>query len=281
MNYLGSGDNQQRRAMVTAGAILVIEGFGAFKVLKEFDHRTAVTLFLKSCDDFPAPDGAAFIGWLRDCGYIGDIENVRYWRVAIAGNFDPEEITGAGLIVSRFARQHLLESLPKGRVWAEVGVWKGSFSQRILTVCEPSELHLIDPWRFMPQYPVRQYGGAAADSQATMNHIYRWVIRRFSHSPAVTVHRQTSAEACENFPDGYFDYVYIDGDHSYEFVLQDLRLWAPKVRCGGALLGDDYRWNHESGRSVERAVQDFVAESGSSLSLVHTQFIIRAPAAPQ
>ena len=40
------------------------------------------------------------------------------------------------------------------------------------------------------------------------------------------MHRSTSAEAALTFDDEYFDWVYIDGDHSYEAVLADLRAFA-------------------------------------------------------
>jgi predicted O-methyltransferase YrrM len=36
------------------------------------------------------------------------------------------------------------------------------------------------------------------------------------------------------------DYLYVDADHSYEAVLEDLRLWVPHVKPGGLVLGDDY-----------------------------------------
>src|SRR6266436_6441580 len=43
-------------------------------------------------------------------------------------------------------RIELLKTMPKGSVVAEVGVFKGNFSRRILEIIEPQRLHLIDPW---------------------------------------------------------------------------------------------------------------------------------------
>jgi hypothetical protein len=60
------------------------------------------------------------------------------------------------------------------------------------------------------------------------------------------------------FPDAYFDWVYVDGDHSYEGCSRDLELYAPKVRSGGFLLVDDYKtgwW----GDGLIRAVDEFAA----------------------
>jgi hypothetical protein len=37
------------------------------------------------------------------------------------------------------------------------------------------------------------------------------------------------------------DWVYIDGNHSLPYVIQDLFYWSQKVRSGGVISGDDYR----------------------------------------
>jgi cephalosporin hydroxylase len=44
-------------------------------------------------------------------------------------------------------------------------------------------------------------------------------------------------------PDRSLDFVYIDGNHGYEAVLDDLAAWSPKVRTGGFISGHDYRVN--------------------------------------
>lgn len=49
-----------------------------------------------------------------------------------------------------------------------------------------------------------------------------------------------SWELASQFPDGWFDFVFIDGDHSYEGVIQDIRAYLPKVRKGGIIAGHDY-----------------------------------------
>ena len=68
------------------------------------------------------------------------------------------------------------------------------------------------------------YGGRAA-GQAEMDERYESVLARFElEIPAgtVVVHRAASAEAFESMPDGYLDWVYIDGNHLYQYVRLDL-----------------------------------------------------------
>ena len=54
-------------------------------------------------------------------------------------------------------RTSLLEMIPKDSVCVEIGVWKGKFSKQILDKVKPEKLHLIDPWKFMPEYSSRKF----------------------------------------------------------------------------------------------------------------------------
>ena len=160
----------------------------------------------------------------------------------------------------RSRRRFLFSKLPKFSTGAEIGVWRGAFSQEILARCQPRALHLVDPWLFDPSFPRRWYGGGEAKSQSDMDAIYGSVVARFRSRPEVSVHRSPSHEAATAFPDHSLDWVYIDGDHSYEAVRRDLADWSAKVKPGGLIVGDDYEWKDESGAcSVKRAVDEFAA----------------------
>jgi hypothetical protein len=179
-------------------------------------------------------------------------------------------------------RRRLLESLPKGGVCVEVGVWKGDFSARILEVAKPRKLHLVDPWQALGRegYEGAWYGGELEEGQPEMDRVYAGVLERFAkerRKGIVEVHRATSADAAEGFADGELDFVYVDGDHTYEFVLADLRAWTPKVKPGGLVAGDDYGVEGWWGDGVTRAVDEFVAEGGAEVvSLDGNQFVLRA-----
>lgn len=69
--------------------------------------------------------------------------------------------------------------------------------------------------------------------------------------PQLHVLRKDVTNASFSFYRGSVDLVFIDADHSYEAVKNDIRTWLPKVRRGGLLLGHDY--NH---RKVKRAVDE-------------------------
>jgi len=52
--------------------------------------------------------------------------------------------------------------------------------------------------------------------------------------------KNDSISESKNYSDEYFDIVYIDASHEYEFVIEDIKNWLPKVKKGGVLCGDDY-----------------------------------------
>lgn len=57
----------------------------------------------------------------------------------------------------------------------------------------------------------------------------------------VKIYREYSFDAVRYFKDDYFDFVFIDADHTYHACLRDIEDWYPKVKKGKFLLGDDYR----------------------------------------
>ena len=52
--------------------------------------------------------------------------------------------------------------------------------------------------------------------------------------------RKPSVEAAPTFADASIDWIFIDGDHTYDGAIADLKAWYPKVRRGGLVSGDDY-----------------------------------------
>ena len=166
-------------------------------------------------------------------------------------------------------RHELLARMPDRGVCAEIGVWKGDFSETILDRNQPARLNLVDPWLFVPTLPCRWYGGAQAQSQHDMDMIHQGVVSRFARASNITIHRKPSAQAVGGFPDRSFDWIYIDGDHSYKSVLEDLRLWSAKVKPGGYLAGDDFDWKDESDEfSVRQAVEQFAREGKLRLEVL-------------
>lgn len=173
-------------------------------------------------------------------------------------------------------RLRLLKRMPRAAVCAEIGVWAGEFSKTILEMTSPRRLHLIDPWLFLEEFPDRWYGGKRARTQQDMDEIFQNVRSMFREAPEVRIHRGLSHDVLRQFDSHYFDWIYIDGSHSYEYVRADLELSLPRTKPGGVIAGDDYCWGQQDGFPVRRAVRDFVEEHGlgTRLEVFGDQFII-------
>lgn len=124
-------------------------------------------------------------------------------------------------------RESLLNELPKNGIVAELGVDKGGFSQMILEINHPQKLHLIDSWN-----TERYHSGLKIK-----------VEERFSKeisNESVVIHQGFSTDFAENFPNSYFDWIYIDTDHSYQTTKNELLLYKDKIKPGGIIAGHDF-----------------------------------------
>ena len=61
-------------------------------------------------------------------------------------------------------------------------------------------------------------------------------------------------------PDRQIDFIYIDGAHDYQSVLQDLEYYLPKVKKNGLMGGHDYNKFYEPYEDVIRAVNQVVGQ---------------------
>lgn len=184
------------------------------------------------------------------------------------------------LLRGKNIRLELLNQAPKDAVCAEIGSWKGDFSSIILKKTSPSKLFLIDPYKYYPQYKSAWFGGISG-SQQSMDEVYSSVNKRFHNyieQNKIEIVREESLKAAERFKDNFFDWIYIDGNHEYEFVLADLKNYFFKVKKGGLIIGDDYDtvgwWND----GVSKAVKEFVDLDKYKISKfeVHkSQFLIQ------
>ena len=112
-----------------------------------------------------------------------------------------------------------------GRVGLEVGVWQGGFSKAQLRNSS-HELHLVDSWRHLASWN-KPYN--VNDESFESNYRMVLQLQREFGSRRVQIHRNRSQEAAPTFDDNFFDYIYIDGDHT----VAALPVSWPTACCGG------------------------------------------------
>ncbi|MES2122636.1 MAG: class I SAM-dependent methyltransferase [Chlamydiota bacterium] len=136
---------------------------------------------------------------------------------------------------------------------AEIGVNKGETSQILHHLFPTAHLYLIDPWELNPTY----MHSATPISRKNKHYAkaYDTVVSQFANAPNVSILRTTSLQAAPITPNN-FDLVFIDANHEYTHVKQDILTWLPKVRPGGILAGHDYEPEIPMFSGVKRAVDE-------------------------
>lgn len=159
----------------------------------------------------------------------------------------------------------LLRGLKAERI-CEVGVRNGEHLKSLLKSAA-IEVVAVDMWQETGKRSENDDCYSQADLDAQFAHVA-------SLDPRVCIRRLPSIVAASRYPDGYFDFVYIDADHTETAVDADLRAWWPKVRAGGVLAGHDYfraaptcRDGTQIQFGVIPAVNRFTAELGYRLHI--------------
>jgi predicted O-methyltransferase YrrM len=145
------------------------------------------------------------------------------------------------------------------KVGCEVGIEKGKNAQQMFESISGLKLYGVDPYKQHPQCSYVYVAEARHWDQKYLNECMSQVMNRMKNKDFELI-KEFSEDAARGFPDGSLDFVYIDGDHSYDMVMLDIILWGRKVRKGGIISGHDYYYEKDTkGRraKVTQAINDY------------------------
>lgn len=148
-----------------------------------------------------------------------------------------------------------------GLVGAEIGVYRGGFSRTIFDACAPSKLFLIDAWE--------SYAAYAKDSLCHTNQDDNMQATKNSFSAEIAagkieVIKGYSSMVAKGWPT-CLDFLFLDSNHAFEFVLEDLIAWSAHIKPGGIIMCHDYTSRPaalEMGFGVIPAVAEFCEKFG-------------------
>lgn len=152
-----------------------------------------------------------------------------------------------------------------GDAIAEIGNWLGRSSLYMAAKIQESGKNIrfftvdsydtfdticgVSPW---VDNLVNNFGGEEIYQEYLKN------IKRAGLEKYITHMKLHSTEAAATFQDDYFYAVFIDANHEYESVRDDIKAWMPKVRKGGLVCGHDYGgWWKGVTKAVDESVSNF------------------------
>ena len=120
---------------------------------------------------------------------------------------------------------------------AEIGVRRGDYSEILCTHIKSLEkLYSIDPWGLVFEDPRSHFEG-----KKKQNQYYEIAKEKLKKYPICEIMRKTSLEAARDIEYESLDFVYIDGSHTFDYVMTDIIEWSKRVKKGGIISGDDYK----------------------------------------
>jgi predicted O-methyltransferase YrrM len=178
----------------------------------------------------------------------------------------------------------------KNGVFVEIGTCTGAFADHILSSSEESILYCIDPY-----VSYAEYAGDSTNNE-TGDAVYEQVSRKMKekYNDRIIFIRKFSSEAVTLLPD-QIDFLYIDDNHSYPYVLEDLNNYYPKIKPNGFIVGDDAVDLDDTKRNatgdifiqwpggafghygVVKAFNEFITNKSITGNIIGNQFMIQKP----
>jgi hypothetical protein len=129
----------------------------------------------------------------------------------------------------------------------EIGTDEGEFAEMLLKTIPNLKLACVDPWKTEAYTKGEQ--PESGENQEFFDKRYKETVDKLKPWKP-TIYRLTSMEALKECDDNVLDFAYIDGNHDFLNVTQDIHYWLKKIRSGGIIAGHDYckfpfrKYNH-------------------------------------
>jgi len=153
----------------------------------------------------------------------------------------------------------------------EVGVHRGALSKQLLESFPDLILAMVDPWKSYEKDDPYFISGDSCAMQTRAQQVdnYKAACEATEEmKDRRLILKLTSEAAFNRIPWKKIDFVFLDGDHTFDAVAKDIASWWKKVRPGGLLMGHDY--GHPACRTtwgVDKAVDEFASRENLPLTI--------------
>ena len=158
-------------------------------------------------------------------------------------------------------RWKTLERFAKENTWTsgvELGVWEGKTFKYLIQNCPNLALDGVDLYAPQPDNEGPEKWTPGENGHSWNHEKYYQDLKSFcaKYPDRARIHKDYTVNVAKSFEDESIDFVFIDADHSYEGVKNDIAAWEPKVKSGGYIIGHDIHFE-----TVNKAVEERYGKS--------------------
>jgi predicted O-methyltransferase YrrM len=188
--------------------------------------------------------------------YIND--DLKLTKRVILETLEPEFNEIPGWFAYTDLYNEMVESAKGGETFVEVGAWFGKSTNHLATKIKESGKDIkftsVDTWKGTDDEELHQNIVGAFNGDIFYEFIDNTVLSD-NYGTFDTI-KDTSHNAANQFQNGSIDFIMLDAGHSYDSLMEDVKVWYNKVKPGGIISGDDYTVFH----GVTQAANEFFYE---------------------
>ena len=136
----------------------------------------------------------------------------------------------------------VVDKAPFDSTFVEVGTWLGKSTNYLASKIKESKKNInfitIDTFKGTDDEELHQNIVGSFNGDVFYEFIDNTVLS--NNYDSFNIIKDTSHNAANQFSNGSIDYIMLDAGHSYEDVMDDIKIWYNKIKPGGCISGDDY-----------------------------------------
>lgn len=143
----------------------------------------------------------------------------------------------------------MVDYFPNGSRFVEIGVFQGKsalyMADQIKLSGKDIDFFCIDPW------DIDVSGISVADQGGSWFPMFMKNAKALKVCGYVVPMCVRNSEAVKHLQKDGVDFVFIDAEHDYQSVQNDIQTWLPLIHKGGIIAGHDYTTNADTRRAVD------------------------------
>ena len=174
----------------------------------------------------------------------------------------------------------IVGELPDGSNVIEIGSWMGKSIVYLADQVKKSDKNIkitaIDIWDPSYNHPVfLPMIELAKNSNTDLHGLFLFNLQKCGVSDLIASLKMNSLMASKNFKKESLDMAFLDANHSYDAVIEDLTAWWPKIKPYGIFAGHDYLNPPPDG--VKQAVDEFFKSKNIFVQIKDGCWYVRKP----